>query len=256
MESNTTLVQCYPAHEAYPDGDGPFPAVLLFHDKFGLTPSFRGTANRLAREGFYTLAPNFYAVCASFADVAPDFMRTGGPSFLDAADEISADSFAGGLTDERAEMVIGQALAYVAGRSHARSGGVAILGLSMGGRLAVFAACRHPDEIRACVAFTPEQLSRAQSPHKSAFLDYAEDLRAPLLLFYGGLDEEVRVAEREAVRAKLSALGKDFAIEVFRGAPHDFFCSDRETYRIGASKKAWEETLGFFRRTLPGTPTR
>ena len=31
MESNTTLVQCYPAHEAIPDGHGPFPAVIVVH---------------------------------------------------------------------------------------------------------------------------------------------------------------------------------------------------------------------------------
>src|SRR6266536_3117420 len=62
MESNTTLVQCYPAHEAVPDGQGPFPAVVVAHDRFGLNPHAKGIANRLAAAGFYALAPNFYAV--------------------------------------------------------------------------------------------------------------------------------------------------------------------------------------------------
>ena len=48
MESNTTLVQCYPAHEAVPDGQGSFPAVIVAHDRFGLNPHVKGVANRLA----------------------------------------------------------------------------------------------------------------------------------------------------------------------------------------------------------------
>ena len=36
MESNTTLVQCYPAHEAVPAGQGPFPPVIVVHDRVGL----------------------------------------------------------------------------------------------------------------------------------------------------------------------------------------------------------------------------
>ena len=254
MESNTTLVQCYPAHEAVPDGDGPFPAVLLLHDRFGLTPHLRGVANRLARAGFYALAPNLYAFPASFADVAPEFMKSPGPAFFDYSEELAAKERRATLSDERAEAIVTQALAYVAGRSHARIGGVGVLGFSMGGRLALLAACRHPEEIRACVCFYPEGLARPLSPRQPPAPDHAEDLRAPLLLFYGAFDEEVRREEREAVHDRLSALGKDFKIEVFPEAPHDFFCSERDSYRIHASRVAWEETLSLFRRTLPRAP--
>src|SRR6478735_5322594 len=75
MESNTTLVQCYPAHEAIPDGEGPFPAVVVAHDRFGLTRETRAVANRLAHSGFYALAPSFYAMPSSVADAAPEYLR-------------------------------------------------------------------------------------------------------------------------------------------------------------------------------------
>ena len=251
MESNTTLVQCYPTHEAYPEGCGPSPPVLLLHDKFGLTASVRGIANRLAREGFYTLTPNLYGLCASFADVAPDFMRMGGPSYLDYSDEASADSFAVGLTDERADAIVSQAIAYACGRSHARGGGIGVFGFSMGGRLAVLAAANHPEQVRACVAVTPEGLATADH-RKPAALGRAEDIRAPLLLFYGGADKRVPPAERAEVRGRLTELGKDFSMELFPDVPEDFFCSERTTYRIHASKVAWEKTLSFFRQYLGG----
>src|SRR5574340_968654 len=77
MESNTTLVQRYPAHEAVPAGSPPFPTVILLHDRGGLTPFFRALANRLAREGFYVLAPDLYARPFSTATGAPEWMSAG-----------------------------------------------------------------------------------------------------------------------------------------------------------------------------------
>ncbi len=252
MESNTTLVQCYPAHEAVPDGDGPFSAVLVLHDRFGLTPHVRGVANRLARAGFYALAPNLYALPASFVDTAPNLMKAPGPTFFPYSDEFAAGESAATLSDERADAIIGQALAYVAGRSHARGGGVGVLGFSMGGRLALLAACLHLDEVRAAVCFYPEGMASSKSPRRPAALDRVADLKAPVLLFYGALDDQIRSAQQEAVRMRLAALGKDFQMEVFREAGHDFFCSERDTYRIHASKEAWDQTLAFLRRALGG----
>jgi hypothetical protein len=39
-------------------------------------------------------------------------------------------------------------------------------------------------------------------------------------------------------------------MEVFHDAGEDFFCEERDTYRIHASKVAWEETLALFQRCL------
>ena len=250
MESNTTLVQCYPAHEAVPDGEGSFPPVLLLHDEFGLTPHLRGVANRLAGAGFYALAPNLYALPTSFAQVAPEWMKATGPAFLPYSDEAAAQERAATLSDERADAIVAQALAYIAGRSRARAGGAGVLGFSMGGRLALLSACRHPGEIRAAVGFYPAGLASPVSARKPAALDVAAALEAPLLLLYGAFDQEIRAAERESVRGRLSALGKDFHLEVFPEAPHGSFCPEREEHRIAASKAAWDETLAFLRKNL------
>ena len=252
MESNTTLVQCYPAHEAYPDGAEPLPPVLVLHDRFGLTPFVRGAATRLARQGFYTLTPNLYSVCASFVDVAPDFMRAAGPSYVAYDEETTAESFELGLTDERAEIVISQALAYIAGRSHARNGRVGILGFSMGGRLAVLAARAHGDEIGACVAFTPAGLV-ADLPRKPGPLLDPRQLRAPLLLLCGGFDDELREDERDAARKLLSLHDIAFQMEVFPHAPHEFYCPERACYRVGPANRAWEMAVAFLRQHLGGT---
>ena len=244
MESNTTLVQCYPAHEAVPDGAGPFPGVIVAHDAFGLSPHIKGIANRLSHEGFYALAPNFYALPTSVAASAPVMMRPSRAGYFEYAEEAGARERAAALSDERAEAVFRQAIGYATTRSEVRSGGIGLLGFGMGGRIAFLAACRSPGDVRACVCFAPKGIGNP------AATQLAAQLNAPLLLVYAELDTTVSRREREAVRQRLTALEKDFSIEVFHDAGEDFFCEEREGYRVHASKVAWEETLAFLRRCL------
>ena len=49
-----------PAYLAEPDSGGPFPAVLVFMEAFGLVPHIRDMADRLATEGYVALAPDVY----------------------------------------------------------------------------------------------------------------------------------------------------------------------------------------------------
>jgi carboxymethylenebutenolidase len=252
MESNTTLVQCYPAHEAVPEGQGPFPPVIVLHDRFGLTPRFKALAGRLAAEGFYVLAPALYATPTSVADVAPEFLRPSSPVHFGYEEEDDAEAHAGILSDERAEEIFKQATDYLAIRSASRNGPCGVLGFSMGARLAFLAACRFPADVRAAVCFQGKGIASpaASQRGRPLPLDLAEDLRASLLLFYGQLDTAISRKERALVQQKLSALGKDFRLETFRDAGEDFFNVERDTHRIHASKMAWEKTLELFRRCL------
>jgi carboxymethylenebutenolidase len=252
MESNTTLVQCYPAHEAIPDGGGTFPAVIVAHDRFGLNPQIRGVANRLANSGFYALAPGFYAIPTSVAEVAPEFMHPTLPIRFGYDDEARADDAAAMLSDERAEDIFRQAIVYAMGRAKVRAPrGVGVMGFAMGGRLAFLAACRNPAEVGACVSFYGGELTGSSHAHgRPAPLDLAADLRASVLLLYGELDTTISRHERESVRDRLTALGKDVQIEVFHDAGRDFFSEELDAHRIHASKVAWDATLALFRRCL------
>jgi carboxymethylenebutenolidase len=248
MESNTTLVQCYPAHHALPEGDGPFPAVVVLHDRFGLTPHTRSVVSRLARAGFYALAPDFYSSPSSFSTGASELLRPRSTRF-EYSEEPAARERADALTDERTLDILHQAFAYLAGRAKARPGGANLLGFGMGGRLAFLAGCLFPGDARAVSCFYPEGLASGHSPRpgRTDAIGQAAALAAPVRLFYGLLDYRIRPEEREAVRQRLNGLSKDFRVEVFPEAGPDFFCEDRDTYRIHASKVAWEETLRLFR---------
>ena len=42
-----------------PDGAGPWPAVILYMDAFGIRPELAGMAQRLAANGYFVLEVNF-----------------------------------------------------------------------------------------------------------------------------------------------------------------------------------------------------
>jgi len=248
MESNTTLVQCYPAHRAAPKDEGSFPAVIVLHDRFGLTPQTRNVANRLAHLGFFVLAPDFYAMPSSFAAASPDLLRPTRGTCFEYGDESAAREHAAVLSDDRGMAIFKQAVSFLSGRAKAAVGGVGLLGFGTGARLAFLAACLEPGDVRAAVCFYPGNLAAARPGSLgSSALDGAAALAAPVRIFYGLLDMTIRPDEREAVRRRLTELAKDFRIEVFPEAGHDFFCDDRDTYRIHASKVAWEEAVALLR---------
>ena len=62
---------------------------------------------------------------------------------------------------------------------------------------------------------------------------------------HGCSDEDV-----EAIRARLTELGKPFEIVVYPGAGHAFFNDARTQFHAGSAKDAWPRTLEWFERHL------
>src|SRR5690349_4366440 len=58
-----------------PEGDGPWPAVIMYPDAVGARPTFRAMADRMAGLGYATLVPDVYYRAGDWApfDVATVF---------------------------------------------------------------------------------------------------------------------------------------------------------------------------------------
>lgn len=76
--------QC-PAHVFTPDGAGPWPAVIVYMDAFGIRPALIQLGERLAGGGYVVLVPDLFYRYGAYGPLDPkevfagDFRATVGP---------------------------------------------------------------------------------------------------------------------------------------------------------------------------------
>ncbi len=223
---------------ATPNGEGPFPSILLVHEAFGLNDHIKDVTRRLAKAGVQGLAPNlFYREpgAAAAYDNLPEALR-----------------LMGSLYDDKIVEDMAAAFAYLEGLPNARADRIGVMGFCMGGRVAFLTACLQP-KIRAAVSLYGGGIGSVMnpSPHTpKAPLEYADKLQAPVLLLFGEDDPFIPQTEVEAIRQRLTELGKTGECVVYPGAQHGFFCDERASYHREAAEDAWERIGKFFQPHL------
>jgi carboxymethylenebutenolidase len=92
-----------------------------------------------------------------------------------------------------------------------------------------------------------------QSRGMPAPADGADKIECDVLAIFGGADQGIDAAAREAFDQALDKANVKHKIVVYPNAPHSFF--DRKAAEFAeASTAAWEETLQFIRRHTAGQP--
>ena len=215
-----------PAFVARPEG-GPRPAVLVIQEAFGLNNHIRDVTRRIAAEGYVALAPDLY-------------WRGGKGRSVAYEDLGQAISIMQTLKDPEIVTDVGSAVAYLEKQSFVRADRIGITGFCMGGRVSYLAACALPDKITASAPFYGGGIP----------VDRTASLKAPVLAFFGDQDPFIPLDSVEKLRAEATKLGKQVEIVVYPGAPHGFFCNERDSYRPDAAKDAWEKVKAFFKKHL------
>ncbi|MDP3401413.1 MAG: dienelactone hydrolase family protein [Brevundimonas sp.] len=230
-----------PAYVARPEGDGPFPVVIVASEIFGVHDYIRDICRRLAKAGYAAMAPAFFV---RVEDPAPltDFGRI--QEIVGQADyeQVMADISAG--------------MEWLSRQLWARTDKVGITGFCWGGKV-VWQACARFAVIDAGVAWygrlapaadaTPEQVAAGQ-PWP---VDLAADLKAPVLGLYGEQDRGIPLASVELMRQALQRAGRtDSRIDVYDGAQHGFHADYRASYMADAAADGWEKLLALFEERL------
>lgn len=210
-----------PGYLARPRGEGPFPALVVIQEWWGLVPHIRDVAERFAREGFIALAPDLYH---SAKAEEPDEAR----------------KLAMALDRDRAVAEILAAARFLAAMPEVEPKKVGVVGWCMGGGLALSAAAED-GPIGAAVAFYGRPLAEAD----------VERLQVPVLGLYGEEDHGIPVETVRAFEAALKRRGVPHEIHIYPGAGHAFFNDTRpQAYHPEAARDAWRRTLDWFRRYL------
>jgi len=226
------------AFTARPQAAGKYPAIIVVQEAFGLNAHIKDVAARLAREGYATLAPDLYyrekdAVVAY--DNLPDAIR-----------------LMMSLWDDKIVKDMSAAISYLQQQPSVRGDRIGVTGFCMGGRVTFLTACLNP-AVKAAAPFyggsIGSVMQRGERTPKAP-LEYADKLAAPLLLFFGENDSFIPLDEVESIKTRLAELKKTAETVVYPGAPHGFFCEERDSYRADAAKDAWTRLLKFFAQHL------
>ncbi|MDP8959469.1 MAG: dienelactone hydrolase family protein [Actinomycetota bacterium] len=222
-------------HEGYlarPDVVGSFPTVLVAHDIFGLTSHERQVCRQLARHGLVAVAIDLY--------------RGAGPprrSTLEQALELYHR-----LPDGRALADLHDAYEFITNEDieSTHKEGPGILGLDVGGRLALLYAADHAalQAIAVCYAPLSGELTRYRTAQP---LDVLADVRAPILGLYGQDDD--LISGRDVTEAQRKTPYGEWVL--YEGVGHDFFNDTRPGYDEGAAEDALQRLVAFFTANLP-----
>jgi len=222
-----------PAHQAQPATGGPYPALIVVMEAFGLNSHIKDVAERWAREGYVVVAPDLY-------------YREGSPTVV-YSDISKAIGYMQKLQDPKMLADLGAVITHLKGLKEVRADRIGVTGFCMGGRLTFLAACQLPTDVKAAIAFYGGGIA---ADHPSAPINVAGRLQCPILCFFGDQDQLIPMDQVKKVEETLKRLGKKFEVKVYTGAGHGFFCNERGSYHPDAAKDSWEKAKVWFAKSL------
>jgi carboxymethylenebutenolidase len=211
------------AYLAKPQGAGPFPAVIVIQEWWGLDAHIKDVAERYAREGYVGLAPDLYRGKVT-------------------TDPNEAGKLMGALDREEAVKDLVGAVEHLKALPEVRAERIGVTGFCMGGSYALLLPCR-TKEIRAAAPYYGEVPDEAS----------LRNLACPVLYVYGDADFWITKEDVRRLEAALKKFNKPGEVKIYPGAPHAFFNDTRkDIYRETEARDAWRRTLDLFARHLGG----
>jgi carboxymethylenebutenolidase len=225
---------CYFVHPATGTGAG----VLVWPDIFGLRPSFRQMAKRLAETGYSVLVVNpFYRV--KKAPVAQAGTATPIQELMPLARALNETTH---MTDAKA---------FVAWldtqKAVAKNRKIGTQGYCMGGPMALRAAAAVPDRVGAVASFHGGGLvtDAPNSPHLQA-----SKTRAHFLIAIAENDDKRSPNDKTVLAETFAKVNLPAEIEVYAGAAHGWCPPDSRVYNEPQAEKAWSRLLALYGKAL------
>ncbi|MFG1634275.1 dienelactone hydrolase family protein [Pseudonocardia alni] len=223
-----------------PDGDGPWPGVLLYPDAGGVRTAIHDMAAHLASLGYAVLLPDVYH---RHGDWAPfDFATV----FSDRPERARLMGMVGSLTPE---FVAVDAEAWVTAlleRPEVGGSTVGTTGYCMGGVMSLRTAATQPERVAAAASFHGGNLATDDpaSVHR-----LADRIRAEVYVAGATDDDSFPDEQKQRLGDALSAAGVSATLETYPAA-HGFAVSDAPTHDDDAEQRHWDALHRLFGANL------
>jgi len=205
-----------------PQGKGPFPAVVVIHEWWGLNDWVKEQASKLADQGYVALAIDLYrGKVAATPEEAHEIMR--------------------GVPQDRADRDLLAATSFLRSQKNVDPKRVGSIGWCMGGGYSLDLAISDP------------QLKVAVINYGHLATDDAnlKKINAAILGIFGGQDRGIPVADVQKFESQLKKLGKTVEIHIFPDAGHGFQNpNNKQGYRAEDTAQAQKFTADFLAKNL------
>lgn len=205
-----------------PQGKGPFPALIVIHEWWGLDDWVKEQASKFADAGYVALAIDLYrGKVATTPEEAHELMR--------------------GVPEDRATRDLRAAFDFLKSQKDVKPDRIGSIGWCMGGGYSLDVALEEPalaaDVIHyGHLATDPENLKKIQ---------------APVLGIFGGQDKGIPPEDVKKFEAAMKQQGKHIEVKIYPDAGHAFENPvNKDRYRPSDAADAWKLTLDFLDRTL------
>ena len=221
--------QAMALHTAWPDGEGPFAAVIAIMHAGGVDTFVQGMAARLVEAGYFVAAPDLYHRLDARAGDGLERMKR--------------------LRDPEVALDVNTAVDYLRGHPLVSARRLGIIGFCMGGRVAYLMAALNP-YLRAAVTYYGGNIQVPWGDGPAPF-SLSADLHCPLLFHFGADDTNPSPEDMSTYDKELTRLGKPHEFHSYAGAGHAFLnFTNPQRYRETASNTSWPRTLDFLARSL------
>jgi carboxymethylenebutenolidase len=230
---------------------GSHPAVVIWPDAFGLRPSMRDLAKRLAAEGYSVLVPNpFYRVAT-----APVFEDVSNFNFDDPAQRSKLTPLMGSINAEgAAERDAAAFIAWLDAQGQVdRNKKVGTQGYCMGGALVVRTAAAVSNRVGAGASFHGGGLvtTSPNSPHL-----LAPKIKARMYFGVAANDDAQQPDAKTKLKEAFDAAKVPVEVEVYP-AQHGWCVPDmpkqpsgQPTYNKAEAERAWGKLLALYKSAL------
>ena len=201
-----------------PAGKGPFPAIIVIHEWWGLNDWVKEQASKLTDQGYVTLAVDLYrGKVATTSEEAHEIMR--------------------GVPEDRAKRDLHAAFAFLSRQPNVKKDRIGSIGWCMGGGYSLDVALQEPTLAAAVINYG----------HLATDKDALKKINASMLGLFGAQDRGIPPADVKKFGETLDQLGKKIDIKVYDDAGHAFENpNNKDGYRAADAADAWHRTVGFF----------